>query len=58
MNGWTVDCVLRLSRVFQSLRVNVVEARGLMARDRFLGRSDPYVNLDLSGRYVEHHGTW
>eukprot|EP00752_Nemacystus_decipiens_P001719 g1662.t1 len=36
--------------IVESLHVTVVEARGLMARDAFLGRSDPYVNLDLSGR--------
>lgn len=45
---------LRLSRPYipQTLHVNVVEARGLMARDGMLRRSDPYVNLDLSGRYA------
>lgn len=36
--------------LFQMLHVKVVEARGLMARDGLLGRSDPYVKLDLTGR--------
>jgi len=39
-------------RFFQMLHVKVVEARGLMARDGLLGRSDPYVKLDLTGRYA------
>lgn len=32
--------------------MKVVEARGLMARDGMLGKSDPYVNLALTGRLV------
>lgn len=32
--------------------MKVVEARGLMARDGMLGKSDPYANLTLTGRLV------
>lgn len=35
----------------KTLHVRVAEARGLMARD-FAGRSDPFVVLDLTGRFV------
>ncbi|CAM9478050.1 unnamed protein product [Ectocarpus sp. 4 AP-2014] len=40
------------------LHVKVVEARGLMARDGMLGKSDPYVNLALTGRYLSTGQEW
>eukprot|EP00903_Cladosiphon_okamuranus_P009644 g9177.t1 len=44
--------------VYATLHVKVVEARGLMARDGVLRRSDPYVNLNLSGRYLSNGQEW
>eukprot|EP00903_Cladosiphon_okamuranus_P009643 g9176.t1 len=41
-----------------TLHVKVVEARGLMARDALGWRSDPYVKLDLSGRYLSTGQEW
>ncbi|CAN0056858.1 unnamed protein product [Scytosiphon promiscuus] len=40
------------------LHVKVVEARGLMARDGILGRSDPYAKLEVTGRYLSSGQEW
>ncbi|CAM9416791.1 unnamed protein product [Hapterophycus canaliculatus] len=40
------------------LHVKVVEARGLMARDGILGRSDPYAKLEITGRYLSSGQEW
>ncbi len=49
-----------MANIFQMLHVKVAEARGLLARDGLLGRSDPYIKLDLTGRYalVLHRTPW
>lgn len=51
-----LDCLLLpLSLLQNVLRIHVLEAQDLIAKDRFLGglvkgKSDPYVKLKLAGR--------
>lgn len=51
----TAICYSHLSLLQNVLRIHVLEAQDLIAKDRFLGglvkgKSDPYVKLKLAGR--------
>ncbi|CAM9514245.1 unnamed protein product [Ectocarpus sp. 8 AP-2014] len=47
----------RAKMTIGTLHVKVVEARGLISRD-FAGRSDPFAELELTGRYLSHGQEW
>lgn len=53
LSGLPFDATKRPFPQLKTLHVRVAEARGLMARD-FAGRSDPFVVLDLTGRWASH----
>ncbi|CBJ30628.1 conserved unknown protein [Ectocarpus siliculosus] len=47
----------RAKMTIGTLHAKVVEARGLISRD-FAGRSDPFAELELTGRYLSHGQEW
>lgn len=56
LTGFPLTAIWRLHPFLQNvLRIHVLEAQDLIAKDRFLGglvkgKSDPYVKLKLAGR--------